>query len=52
MSVWCPSRPATGVHNFLTNLNEPVVFANDVLQGDPDWAGRPSAASPSIPRSA
>src|SRR5215472_4601306 len=23
-----------GIHNFLTNLNVPVIFANDVLQGE------------------
>lgn len=27
------------VRNFLDNLNSPVVFANDVLQGEPDRAG-------------
>lgn len=35
-----PEPARDGVHNFLTNLNEPVVFANDVLQGDPSWAGQ------------
>lgn len=29
----------TGVGNFLSNLNSPVVFANDVLQGEPRRAG-------------
>lgn len=29
----------TGVSNFLSNLNSPVVFANDVLQGEPKRAG-------------
>ena len=27
-----------GVHNFLTNLNVPVIFANDVLQGEAERA--------------
>lgn len=35
-----PEPAREGIHNVLTNLNEPVVFANDVLQGDPDWAGQ------------
>jgi len=34
-----PEPARDGVHNFLTNLNSPVVFANDVLQGDVDHAG-------------
>jgi len=34
-----PEPARNGVHNFLTNLNEPVVFANDLLQGDFDRAG-------------
>jgi phospholipid-binding lipoprotein MlaA len=29
-----PEPARDGVHNALTNLNSPVVFANDVLQGD------------------
>jgi len=29
----------TGVGNFLSNLNSPVVFVNDVLQGEPKRAG-------------
>ncbi|MEL6661439.1 MAG: VacJ family lipoprotein [Pseudomonadota bacterium] len=29
----------TGVSNFLSNLSSPVVFANDVLQGEPKRAG-------------
>jgi phospholipid-binding lipoprotein MlaA len=33
-----PEPAREGVHNFLTNLNLPVVFANDVLQGDADRA--------------
>ena len=28
------------VHNFLLNLNEPIVFTNSLLQGDPDNAGK------------
>jgi phospholipid-binding lipoprotein MlaA len=35
-----PEPAREGVHNFITNLNEPVVFANDVLQGDADWAAQ------------
>lgn len=35
-----PEQARNGVHNFLTNLNLPVVFANDVLQGDLDRAGK------------
>jgi phospholipid-binding lipoprotein MlaA len=39
-----PETARTGVHNFITNLNSPVVFANDVLQGElglaSDTAGR------------
>lgn len=34
-----PEPARDGVHNFLTNLNSPVVFANDVLQGDVGHAG-------------
>jgi phospholipid-binding lipoprotein MlaA len=33
-----PTPVRTGIHNFLQNLNEPLVFANDVLQGRPDLA--------------
>src|ERR1051325_7389477 len=29
-----PEPVRDGIHNALTNLNEPVVLANDVLQGD------------------
>ncbi len=29
-----PEFARDGVHNFLTNLNSPVILANDVLQGD------------------
>lgn len=35
-----PEPARDGVHNFLTNLNSPVVFANDVLQGEPERAGQ------------
>lgn len=35
-----PEPARSGVHNFLTNLNLPVVFANDLLQGDFDQAGK------------
>jgi phospholipid-binding lipoprotein MlaA len=34
-----PEPARTGVHNFLANLNSPVVFANDVLQGEIGLAG-------------
>ncbi len=34
-----PEPARTGVHNFLTNLNTPVVFANDLLQGEFELAG-------------
>jgi phospholipid-binding lipoprotein MlaA len=33
-----PDPARQGVHNFLTNLDAPVVFANDVLQGEVDLA--------------
>jgi phospholipid-binding lipoprotein MlaA len=35
-----PETARTGVHNFLTNLDAPVTFANDVLQGEVDLAGQ------------
>jgi phospholipid-binding lipoprotein MlaA len=35
-----PALARRGVHNFLTNLNLPVVFANDSLQGDFDQASK------------
>ena len=35
-----PEPARNGVHNFLTNLNLPVVFANDVLQGNLDHASK------------
>ena len=34
-----PSPMRTAVHNFLQNLNGPVIFANDVLQAQPKLAG-------------
>lgn len=34
-----PEFAREGVHNFLTNLNSPVILANDVLQGEADKAG-------------
>ncbi|MEQ1863284.1 MAG: VacJ family lipoprotein [Micropepsaceae bacterium] len=34
-----PEFARNGVRNFLNNLNSPVIFANDVLQGDMDRAG-------------
>jgi phospholipid-binding lipoprotein MlaA len=33
-----PEPARDGLHNALTNLNSPVVFGNDVLQGEPDKA--------------
>ena len=33
-----PEPVRDGIHNALTNLNSPVVLANDVLQGDGDKA--------------
>lgn len=33
-----PDPARDGIHNALTNLNSPVVFTNDVLQGDGDKA--------------
>ncbi len=35
-----PEIARDGVHNFLTNLDEPVTFANNVLQWDPHSAGQ------------
>jgi len=35
-----PEPARTGIHNFLTNLDLPVTFANDVLQGEVDRAGQ------------
>ena len=40
MSDAVPEPARDGVHNVLTNLNAPVVFANDLLQGDIDRAGQ------------
>lgn len=34
-----PEPVQIGIHNFLSNLRSPVVFANDVLQGEMDRAG-------------
>ena len=33
-----PELARDGIHNALTNLNSPVVFGNDVLQGEPNKA--------------
>jgi phospholipid-binding lipoprotein MlaA len=33
-----PQPLRDGIHNFLTNLDVPVIFANDVLQGEADRA--------------
>jgi phospholipid-binding lipoprotein MlaA len=35
-----PEPARDGIHNALSNLNAPVVLANDVLQGDGDKAGQ------------
>jgi phospholipid-binding lipoprotein MlaA len=35
-----PEPARDGMHNFLTNLDLPVTFANDVLQGEVDRAGQ------------
>ncbi len=35
-----PEFARNGVHNFLANLDSPVTFANDVLQGEIDRAGQ------------
>jgi phospholipid-binding lipoprotein MlaA len=34
-----PQGARDGVHNALDNLRSPIVFANDVLQGEPERAG-------------
>jgi phospholipid-binding lipoprotein MlaA len=34
-----PDFAQDGVRNFMNNLNSPVIFANDVLQGETDRAG-------------
>ncbi len=34
-----PDFARNGVRNFMNNLNSPVIFANDLLQGDTDRAG-------------
>jgi phospholipid-binding lipoprotein MlaA len=35
-----PKPGRDGIHNFLTNLGEPVTLANDILQGEPLHAAR------------
>ncbi len=35
-----PGFARNGVHNFLSNLDSPVIFANDLLQGEPRRAGQ------------
>lgn len=35
-----PEFARDGIHNFLTNLDQPVTFANDVLQGEADRAAQ------------
>lgn len=35
-----PQFARTGVHNFLTNLDKPVTFGNDLLQGEATRAGQ------------
>lgn len=34
-----PEPARTGVHNFLNNLDSPIVFTNDLLQGEVELAG-------------
>jgi len=34
-----PEPGRQGIRNFLRNLNSPVIFANDLLQGEPERAG-------------
>ncbi|HWU27418.1 MAG TPA: VacJ family lipoprotein [Rhizomicrobium sp.] len=34
-----PEPARNGLHNFLTNLDSPVIFANDLLQGEFELAG-------------
>ena len=34
-----PEFARTGLHNFLTNLDKPVTFGNDILQGEAERAG-------------
>ena len=38
-----PEPVRDSVHDFLQNLNEPIIFANDVLQARPDLAGTTAA---------
>ena len=35
-----PGFARDGLHNFLTNLNKPITFGNDVLQGEGSRAGQ------------
>jgi len=35
-----PDGARDGIHNFLTNLDQPVIFANDVLQGEAELAAQ------------
>jgi phospholipid-binding lipoprotein MlaA len=37
---WVPQGVRDRVHDFVLNLNAPFVFANDVLQGEPDRAAQ------------
>jgi phospholipid-binding lipoprotein MlaA len=37
--AFVPDLAKTGIRNFLDNLRSPVVFVNDLLQGNPDKAG-------------
>jgi Surface lipoprotein len=38
-NAYLPESARTGIHNLLTHLHAPVVFANDVLQGEAGRAG-------------
>src|SRR5580658_7869891 len=37
--AFLPQPVQDSVHDFLQNLNSPIIFANDVLQARPDLAG-------------
>lgn len=38
--LWMPKPLSNGLNNFLTNLDMPVVFTNDILQGEVTRAGQ------------
>lgn len=39
-NTFVPDGVREGAHNFITNLDLPITFANDVLQGEPKHAGQ------------